>query len=108
MKRENSLFKRLSFHVNELFRFPAEKLSHRKPLFFFRPGSAVGGHDMFAVSDRLREGCHILSATTGRLKDMVDKGRVSRSVIEHSRITSSSVQISLQKVKYFVLDEADR
>jgi len=40
-------------------------------------GSAVGGHDMFTVSDRLREGCHILSATTGRLKDMVEKGRVS-------------------------------
>ncbi|CAF0909513.1 unnamed protein product [Rotaria sordida] len=55
------------------------------------PCSAVGGHDMFAVSDRLREGCHILSATTGRLKDMVEKGRVS-----------------LKKVKYFVLDEADR
>ncbi|CAF2478367.1 unnamed protein product [Rotaria sp. Silwood2] len=55
------------------------------------PCSAVGGHDMYAVSDRLREGCHILSAITGRLKDMVEKGRVS-----------------LRKVKYFVLDEADR
>jgi probable ATP-dependent RNA helicase DDX4 len=55
------------------------------------PCSAIGGHDMFAVTDRLREGCHILSATTGRLKDMVEKGRVS-----------------LKKVKYFVLDEADR
>ncbi|UJR36051.1 hypothetical protein I4U23_028788 [Adineta vaga] len=55
------------------------------------PCSAVGGHDTYAVSDRLREGCHILSATTGRLKDMVEKGR-----------------ISLKKVKYFVLDEADR
>ncbi|CAF0891025.1 unnamed protein product [Didymodactylos carnosus] len=53
--------------------------------------SVVGGHDMFTVSDRLRDGCHILSATTGRLKDMVEKGR-----------------ISLRKVKYFVLDEADR
>lgn len=41
-------------------------------------GSAVGGLDMFTVSDRLREGCHILSATTGRLKDMVEKGRVSK------------------------------
>ncbi|CAF3473094.1 unnamed protein product [Rotaria sp. Silwood1] len=55
------------------------------------PCSVVGGHDMYAVSDRLREGCHILSATTGRLKDMVEKGRVS-----------------LKRVKYFVLDEADR
>ncbi|CAF2080375.1 unnamed protein product [Rotaria magnacalcarata] len=32
------------------------------------PCSAVGGHDMFTVSDRLRQGCHILSAATGRLK----------------------------------------
>ncbi|CAF3351153.1 unnamed protein product [Rotaria socialis] len=56
-----------------------------------KPCSAVGGLDMFTVTDRLREGCHILSATTGRLKDMVEKGR-----------------ISLKKVKYFVLDEADR
>lgn len=40
-------------------------------------GSAVGGHDMFTVSDRLRQGCHVLSATTGRLKDMVEKGRVN-------------------------------
>ncbi|CAF1568035.1 unnamed protein product [Adineta ricciae] len=53
--------------------------------------SAVGGHDTMAVAARLQEGCHILSATTGRLKDMVEKGR-----------------ISLKKVKYFVLDEADR
>jgi superfamily II DNA/RNA helicase len=41
----------------------------------------VGGHDMYTVSDRLREGCHILSATTGRLKDMVEKGRVSLNLI---------------------------
>lgn len=34
---------------------------------------------MFSVTDRLREGCHILSATTGRLKDMVEKGRVSQT-----------------------------
>ena len=64
---------------------------------------------MFAVSDRLREGCHILSATTGRLKDMVDKGRVRH---HRSPLTFRSrflfLQISLRKVKYFVLDEADR
>ena len=30
-----------------------------------------------AVVARLQEGCHILSATTGRLKDMVERGRVS-------------------------------
>ncbi|CAF3808157.1 unnamed protein product [Rotaria sp. Silwood1] len=53
--------------------------------------SAVGDHDMYVVSDQLQKGCHILSATIGHLKDMVEKGR-----------------ISLKKVKYFVLDEADR
>ncbi|CAF1143633.1 unnamed protein product [Rotaria sp. Silwood1] len=66
----------------------ARKFAYQTPII---PCSAVGGHDMFTVTDRLREGCHILSATTGRLKDMVEKGR-----------------ISLRKVKYFVLDEADR
>ncbi|CAF2098759.1 unnamed protein product, partial [Rotaria magnacalcarata] len=66
----------------------ARKFAFETPVI---PCSAVGGHDMFTVSDRLRQGCHILSATTGRLKDMVEKGR-----------------ISLKKVKYFVLDEADR
>lgn len=66
----------------------ARKFAYQTPII---PCSAVGGLDMFTVSDRLREGCHILSATTGRLKDMVEKGR-----------------ISLKKVKYFVLDEADR
>ncbi|CAF3249172.1 unnamed protein product [Rotaria sp. Silwood2] len=66
----------------------ARKFAYQTPII---PCSAVGGLDMFTVTDRLREGCHILSATTGRLKDMVEKGR-----------------ISLKKVKYFVLDEADR
>ncbi|CAF1423083.1 unnamed protein product [Rotaria sp. Silwood1] len=46
---------------------------------------------MFYICNRLREGCHILSATTGRLKDMLEKH-----------------QISLTKVKYFVLDQADQ
>ena len=32
---------------------------------------------MFYISNRLREDCHILSATTGRLKDMVEKHRVN-------------------------------
>ncbi|CAF4002997.1 unnamed protein product [Rotaria sp. Silwood1] len=46
---------------------------------------------MFYICNRLREGCHILSATTGRLKNMLEKH-----------------QISLTKVKYFVLDLADQ
>ncbi|CAF2104220.1 unnamed protein product [Rotaria magnacalcarata] len=53
--------------------------------------SAADGHGMLTVSDRLREGCHILSSTIDRLKDMVENNR-----------------ISLKKVKYFVLDEVDR
>ncbi|CAF3868793.1 unnamed protein product [Rotaria sordida] len=48
--------------------------------------SAVSGHDMFYISNRLQEGCHISSATTGHLKAM----------------------ISLTRVKYFVLDQADQ
>ncbi|CAF3794837.1 unnamed protein product [Rotaria sp. Silwood1] len=49
------------------------------------------GHDMFDICHRLREGCHILSAPTGRLKDMLEKHR-----------------ISLTKVKYFVLDQTNQ
>ncbi|CAF3787311.1 unnamed protein product [Rotaria sp. Silwood1] len=55
------------------------------------PCSVADGHDMFTASDRLQEGCHILSATIGHLKDIVKKG-----------------QISLKKVKYLVIDEADQ
>lgn len=46
---------------------------------------------MFAVTDRLREGCHILSATTGRLKDMVEKGRVSKSLSLEEKILHFSL-----------------
>ncbi len=63
---------------------------------------------MYTVSDRLREGCHILSATTGRLKDMVEKGRVSLNLIFDYKNLQFLFQVSLKKVKYFVLDEADR
>ncbi|CAF3316797.1 unnamed protein product [Rotaria sp. Silwood2] len=49
------------------------------------------GHDMFDIYHRLREGVHILLAPTGRLKDMLEKYR-----------------ISLTKVKYFVLDQTDQ
>jgi len=53
--------------------------------------SAIGGQDVRSTTDRMKDGCHILSATTGRLKDIVEKGR-----------------IQLNFVQYLVLDEADR
>jgi probable ATP-dependent RNA helicase DDX4 len=50
-----------------------------------------GGVDTGYQIRRLREGCNILVATPGRLLDFLQRGVVS-----------------LEKVKYFVLDEADR
>ncbi|CAF2956299.1 unnamed protein product [Rotaria sp. Silwood2] len=54
-------------------------------------GSAIADNDIYAVSHSPGEGCHILSTTPTHLKNMVERGR-----------------LSLKKVKYFVLDEADR
>ncbi|XMB72290.1 DEAD/DEAH box helicase [Mycoplasmatota bacterium WC30] len=50
-----------------------------------------GGVKQKAQTDRLRKGCDILVATPGRLLDLM-----------HQRI------VQLNKVEYFVLDEADR
>lgn len=50
-----------------------------------------GGVDTGYQLRNLEKGCNILVATPGRLLDMLEKGK-----------------ISLEKVKYFVLDEADR
>jgi probable ATP-dependent RNA helicase DDX4 len=50
-----------------------------------------GGVDSAFQLKNLRRGCNILIATPGRLLDFLEKGN-----------------ISLEKVKYFVLDEADR
>jgi probable ATP-dependent RNA helicase DDX4 len=50
-----------------------------------------GGADTGSQMRLIRGGCNILVATPGRLLDVVEKG-----------------WISLEKVKYFVLDEADR
>ncbi|CAF1192230.1 unnamed protein product, partial [Didymodactylos carnosus] len=52
---------------------------------------AIGGFDISASCDSYATGCHILSATAGRLIDIIKNGYVS-----------------LRNVKYFVLDEADR
>jgi ATP-dependent RNA helicase DDX3X len=50
-----------------------------------------GGVDTGFQISNLGRGCNILVATPGRLLDVLEKGK-----------------ISLAKVKYFVLDEADR
>lgn len=55
------------------------------------PAVVYGGASLNAQSRELDRGCHILVGTPGRLLDMIDRGR-----------------ISLSKVRYLVLDEADR
>lgn len=50
-----------------------------------------GGVNTRYQVENLNRGCNILIATPGRLLDVLERG-----------------QVSLQKVKYFVLDEADR
>uniref|UniRef100_A0A8D8REQ4 ATP-dependent RNA helicase DED1 n=1 Tax=Cacopsylla melanoneura TaxID=428564 RepID=A0A8D8REQ4_9HEMI len=50
-----------------------------------------GGASSSHFNRQLERGCHILVATMGRLKDILDKGR-----------------ISLSSVRFVVLDEADR
>ena len=50
-----------------------------------------GGVEFGYQARQLENGCNILIATPGRLKDFLEKGK-----------------LSLAKVKYFVLDEADR
>ena len=54
-------------------------------------GILYGGVDTGFQLRKLEQGCNILVATPGRLMDVLEKGK-----------------ISLEKVKYFVLDEADR
>ncbi|XP_064477608.1 probable ATP-dependent RNA helicase vasa-like isoform X2 [Ornithodoros turicata] len=50
-----------------------------------------GGTSVNYQLSQLSRGCHILVATTGRLKDFVERGKVS-----------------FEKLRYLVLDEADR
>ena len=56
----------------------------------------------------MKDGCHILSATTGRLKDIVEKGRVSLSSDFFFVFNLFCSKIQLNFVQYLVLDEADR
>lgn len=66
----------------------AKKFSYRS---WIRPCVVYGGADIFLQIKSLEMGCNLLVATPGRLKDLLERGRVS-----------------LANVKYLVLDEADR
>ena len=65
-----------------------EKFSYRSP---FRGCVVYGGADISYQLRDLERGCDILVATPGRLVDMIERGRVS-----------------LEQIRYLVLDEADR
>lgn len=56
-----------------------------------RPAVVYGGADINQQLRQIERGCDLLSATPGRLVDLIERGR-----------------ISLANIKYLVLDEADR
>jgi ATP-dependent RNA helicase DDX3X len=56
-----------------------------------RPCVVYGGADIGGQLRQIERGCDLLVATPGRLVDLIERGR-----------------ISLQNIKYLVLDEADR
>ncbi|KAL1409864.1 ATP-dependent RNA helicase ded1 [Vanrija albida] len=66
----------------------ARKFAYRS---WVRPAVVYGGADIGQQIRQLDRGCDLLSATPGRLVDLIERGR-----------------ISLANVKYLVLDEADR
>ena len=66
----------------------AQKFSYRSRI---RPCVVYGGADPVHQMRDLDRGCHLLVATPGRLLDMVERGKVS-----------------LECVRFLVLDEADR
>ncbi|WPK23184.1 hypothetical protein PUMCH_000412 [Australozyma saopauloensis] len=66
----------------------ARKFCYRS---WVRPGVAYGGVDIGQQIRTLQRGCDLLVAAPGRLTDLLERGKVS-----------------LQNVKYLVLDEADR
>ena len=66
----------------------ARKFSYRS---WVRPCVVYGGADIGGQIRELERGCDLLLATPGRLKDLLERGRVS-----------------LANIKYLVLDEADR
>ncbi|TRM65409.1 P-loop containing nucleoside triphosphate hydrolase protein [Schizophyllum amplum] len=66
----------------------ARKFAYRS---WVRPCVVYGGADIGQQLRTLERGCDLLSATPGRLVDLLERGR-----------------ISLANIKYLVLDEADR
>ncbi|KAJ3382308.1 DEAD-box ATP-dependent RNA helicase [Lobulomyces angularis] len=64
------------------------KFSYRS---WVRPCVCYGGQPIFDQIRDLEQGCNLLVATPGRLIDLIDRRKVS-----------------LQSVRYFVMDEADR
>ncbi|KAF7289893.1 hypothetical protein MIND_01364000 [Mycena indigotica] len=66
----------------------ARKFAYRS---WVRPAVVYGGADINTQLRQIERGCDLLSATPGRLVDLIERGR-----------------ISLANIKYLVLDEADR
>jgi len=66
----------------------ARKFAYRS---WVRPAVVYGGADIGQQLRQLERGCDLLSATPGRLVDLLERGR-----------------ISLANIRYLVLDEADR
>jgi len=66
----------------------ARKFAYRS---WVRPAVVYGGADIGSQMRQVEAGCDLLSATPGRLVDMIERGR-----------------ISLSNIRYLVLDEADR
>lgn len=66
----------------------ARKFAYRS---WVRPAVVYGGADISQQLRQIDRGCDLLSATPGRLVDLIERGR-----------------ISLANIRYLVLDEADR
>ncbi|MBW0519900.1 hypothetical protein O181_059615 [Austropuccinia psidii MF-1] len=66
----------------------ARKFAYRS---WVRPAVVYGGADMNQQLRQIDSGCDLLSATPGRLVDLIERGR-----------------ISLSNIRFLVLDEADR
>ena len=66
----------------------ARKFAYRS---WVRPAVVYGGADIGSQLRQIESGCDLLSATPGRLVDLIERGR-----------------ISLANIRYLVLDEADR